>query len=100
MKHALAAFALMGAGREEDDALAVLRWIEVNRLDGFTRRECQRAMQGRFRTSDRLTGALKLLQEWACISAEIKRPSEDGAGRGRPSAIHLVNPKLYPTATP
>jgi putative DNA primase/helicase len=98
IEHAVAAFSLMGAGRAEDDASAVLAWIKAHRLEGFTRRECQKALESRFRTTERLLAAVKLLQEWACLSDGLNRhPSETGAKGGRPSAFYLVNPRLFPT---
>lgn len=93
IEHALGAFSLMGAGKAEDDALAVLRWIEVHRLAGFTRREAQKAMESRFRSIDRLLAALNLLREWACLSDEIK--PESGVSGGRPSPRYEVNPRLW-----
>ncbi|MGZ8975688.1 DUF3987 domain-containing protein, partial [Methylomagnum sp.] len=94
IEHACAAFALMGAGRAEDDALAVLRWIEVNRLSGFTRREAQKAMESRFRTVDKLVAALTLLHEWGCVSDAINQPSQGGERGGRSSSFYEVNPRL------
>ncbi|BBL74445.1 YfjI family protein [Methylomagnum ishizawai] len=98
VEHALAAFALMGAGKAEDDAGAVLAWIKAHRLDGFTRRELQKALESRFRTTERLLAAIKLLQEWGCLSDGLDRhPSETGGKGGRPSVVYLVNPRLLST---
>jgi len=93
IQHAAAAFALMGTSTVEEDAMAVARWIVRQGLTQFTRREAQRAMEGRFRTVDRLQGALQQLQYAAVIGQErsIAPPGDKG---GRPSKCYPVNPKI------
>lgn len=90
--HAEAAFAMLGADDTDTDALAVLRWIQANRLRGFSIREAQRAMQSRFRKVDRLRGALAALRELYIIGDEKK-----AATGGRASAYCPVNPKIHAT---
>ena len=89
--HAEAAFRLMGTVDAEGDALALLRWIEANRLMEFTRHECHKAMEGRFRTVARLLGAVRVLQDWAVLSPAQQRRNP----RARPTAFYLVNPALF-----
>lgn len=89
--HAEAAFRLMGAADAEGDALALLRWIESNRFHTFTRHEAHRAMEGRFRTVERLIGAVRALQDWQVLGPERKRNNE----RARPTHFYDVNPKLF-----
>lgn len=89
--HAEAAFRLMGTVDAEGDALALLRWIQANRLTEFTRHEAHKAMEGRFRTVARLLAAVRMLQEWAVLSPERQRRNP----RARPTAFYLVSPRLF-----
>jgi hypothetical protein len=50
--HAEAAFGLLGADQIETDAKAMLKWAQDYGAASFTRRDCQKAMEGRFRTVD------------------------------------------------
>jgi putative DNA primase/helicase len=95
VRHAEAAFALLGADDADADALAVLRWIQAGRFQQFTRREAQRAMHGRFTKVERLERALSILFDRYIISGERKAMTG-----GRASAFYLVNPKLYPERRP
>lgn len=88
--HAEAAFALMGASDQEGDAVAVLAYLRRHRLETVTRRELQKAMEGRFRSLDRLLLAIKLLQDWHVLGREYKT-----RGVGRPSNFYEVNPKCF-----
>jgi len=87
-KHADAAFSLMGATKTEGDAMHVYRWIKARGVAEFTKRDIHKALQGRFRTVEPLSAALKQLAHQYVISQELT--TETG---GRPSAYHLVNPK-------
>lgn len=91
--HAEAAFSLMGAADAETDALAVLQFIRHHRLESVARRELQKAMEGRFRTLDRLLAAIKLLQEWHVLGRDDKT-----RGAGRPSIFYAVNPRVLSTS--
>lgn len=88
--HAEAAFALMGAADGETDAQIALAFIQRHRLEAVARRELQKAMEGRFRTLDRLLVAIKLLQDWHVLG-----PEEKTRGAGRPSIFYAVNPRLF-----
>jgi len=88
--HAEAAFALMGASDSEADAHALLLYVQrLGQLE-VERRSVQKAMEGRFRTVDRLLLAVKLLQDWHVLGPERKR-----GGVGRPSIYYEVNPKCF-----
>jgi putative DNA primase/helicase len=89
--HAEAAFRLMGAADAESDALALLRWVQSMRLHEFTRHEAHKALEGRFRTLERLLGAIRLLQDWNVLGPERQRRNP----RARPTAVYSVNPKLF-----
>jgi hypothetical protein len=88
--HAEAAFALMGASDSEGDAVAVLSYLRRHRMESIGRRELQKAMEGRFRSLDRLLVAIKLLQDWHVLGREHRTQ-----GVGRPSNFYEVNPKCF-----
>lgn len=90
--HAEAAFRLMGAADAEGDALALLAWIRRYRMAHFTRREALRALEARFRTTERLLAAIVQLQTWGCLSAERK---EREHSQGAPRIVYYVNPRLH-----
>lgn len=52
--HAQAAFALLGTDAVDVDAAAVVRWVQAHGLTGFTKRDAQKAQEGRFRSVERL----------------------------------------------
>lgn len=91
--HAEAAFSLMGAADAETDALAVLQFIRHHRLESVARRELQKAMEGRFRTIERLLAAIKLLQDWHVLGRDDRT-----RGPGRPSIFYAVNPRVLSTS--
>jgi putative DNA primase/helicase len=89
--HAEAAFRLLGADAVEDDARALLRWIQANRLTQFKRSEAQKALEGRFRTVKRLEDAAARLTEWNALSP-VRMQRNAGA---RPTPLYHVNPALF-----
>lgn len=89
--HAEAAFRLLGADAVEDDARALLRWIQAHRLAQFKRSEAQKAMEGRFRTVKRLEDAAARLAEWNALSP-VRMVRNAGA---RPTPLYHVNPALF-----
>lgn len=90
--HAQAAFGLLGTDGTDTDAMAIVKWVRGNALEEFSRRECQKAMEGRFRNIDRLTKALQRLQQQDALRMFTKR--NNGA---RASEMYSINPKLLST---
>lgn len=89
--HAEAAFRLLGADAVEDDARALLRWIQAHRMTQFKRSEAQKALEGRFRTVKRLEEAAARLIEWNALSP-VRMQRNAGA---RPTPLYHVNPALF-----
>ena len=89
IEHALAAFALLGTDAVDTDAAAVVRWIKSNGLNEFTKRQAQKAQEGRFRSGDRLTKAMERLEAGDVVRS-IKRPNSGAP----PSVVYRVNPHL------
>lgn len=88
--HAHEAFGLLGADSVETDAMAILSWAKSNRFPSFKRRSCQKAMEGRFRSIDRLTKATERL-----VQRDILREFKE-ANRGAPPSVwYRVNPKCF-----
>lgn len=87
--HAQAAFNLLGTDTVEVDALAVLKWIQTNGYTDFTRRDCHKALEGRFRKVDKLTEAMARLDSMDCVR-EHKQHNK-GA---RATVYYTVNPAL------
>jgi replicative DNA helicase len=88
--HAMAAFGALGADDVDVDARAVLRWIQSGGLDEFTRREAQKAQEGRFRTVDRLAKAMQRLEAMDVVR-EVKRHNKGAP----PTTAYIVNPKVH-----
>lgn len=90
--HARAAFGLLGTDGADADAAAVLRWIQAGALQGFTRREAQKAQEGRFRSVERLQKAMERLEAMDVVR-EYRRPN-----KGAPATTaYRVNPKALST---
>ena len=90
--HAQAAFGLLGTDGVDADGFAIVKWIRANGLEEFSRRECQKAMEGRFRNLERLTKALQRLEQQDALRHYTRR--NKGAP---PTEACLVNPKLLST---
>lgn len=90
--HAQAAFGLLGTDGVDADAGAIVKWIKANGLEEFSRRECQKAMEGRFRNLERLTKALQRLEQQDALRHYTRR--NKGAP---PTEACVVNPKLLST---
>ena len=90
--HARAAFGLLGTDGADTDASAVLKWIKANELPEFTRREAQKAQEGRFRSVDRLQKALARLEQQDVLR-EFKRHNKGAP----PTTAYRVNPKVLST---
>ncbi len=90
--HAHEAFGLLGADSVEADAMAILRWAKANNLATFKRSTCQKAMEGRFRSVDKLEKAAERLNQ-RDVLREFKEPN-----RGAPPSVwYRVNPKCLST---
>jgi hypothetical protein len=89
--HARAAFAEMGADPDVESARHVLRWLERQGTEAFTRRDAYQGTKGRFKTVAALDPALRLL---AAHDFVRERPAEDRTNRAgrKPSPIYDVNP--------
>lgn len=90
--HAQAAFGLLGTDAADTDALAILKWIRANDRTEFTRREAQKAQEGRFRSVDRLQKGLDRLEQLDVLRS-FKRHNKGGP----PTKTFEVNPKALST---
>lgn len=90
--HAQSAFGLLGTDAIDTDAQAIVKWVRGNGLEEFSRRECQKAMEGRFRTLERLTKALDRLRHQDVIRFYTRK--NKGAP---PTEACIVNPKALST---
>lgn len=90
--HALAAFAEMGADPQIDNAKYVLRWIQREQNQEFTKRDAHNANGGRFKKVTEIEPALELLEAHGFIRPLV-RSAKRGVGR-KSSQIYEVNPYL------
>jgi putative DNA primase/helicase len=90
--HAQAAFGLLGADATEADASAIVKWVRENSISYFKRSTCQKAMEGRFRTVDKLKKALDRL-----IQCDVLREEKLPNKGAPPSVCYRVNPKCLST---
>ena len=88
--HARAAFALLGADGVDADAAVILKWVQAGSRPEFTRREAQKAHEGRFRSVERLKKALERLEAQDVVR-ERKRPNKGAP----PTTMYQVNPKVH-----
>lgn len=100
--HARATFAEMGADPVLAGARAVIGWLRAKELTTISRRDCQRALPGEFKTADDVDPVLHLLVTENYLRpvqqmGHAKTPSNPtGAGRPR-SPIFDVNPLVHST---
>lgn len=88
--HARAAFGLLGADAVDTDASAIVKWAREARMVSFSRRECQKAMEGRFRSVARLEKAIERLVLGDV--AKVEKRQNKGAP---PTTMIRMNPKLF-----
>ncbi|MDR0776762.1 MAG: DUF3987 domain-containing protein [Azonexus sp.] len=88
--HAHAAFGLLGADAIDADAAAIVGWSKASGLLSFNRRDCQRAMEGRFRTVARLDKALERL-----VQSDVSRIDKMPNKGAPPTTMIRMNPKLF-----
>ena len=89
IEHARAAFALLGTDEADNDASTVVRWVRGEVREEFTQREAQKAMEGRFKSVDRLKKALDRLEAGGVVRGAKRRNP-----RGSPSMVYTVNPRI------
>jgi hypothetical protein len=89
IKHAKAAYQIMGTGGDEEDAKQVLGWIKRIGKPEITRTELQKKCSKAYRQTEKIEAALKRLEEMGYI--EIYNPASTG-GRGKPPKRIRVNP--------
>ena len=87
--HALIAFNMMGADKTLGQARKVWRWIERNRHESFSKRDCFNALKGTFHRVPNIEAPLKVLIERNHIR-EIQKVKKVG----KPSIKYAVNPEL------
>ena len=88
-RHALAAFDLMGADNDLNSARKVWQWIEKNRKESFSARDCFDALKGTFKRMSDINPAFDVLIERHHIDE-----STHTQGVGRPSRKFDVNPMI------
>lgn len=88
--HAHAAFGLLGADATDADAAAIVRWAIDKSKPTFKKSECQKAMEGRFRSVAKLDKAIERLEQGDVVKVE-KMPNP-GA---RATTLVRMNPKLF-----
>lgn len=96
-EHAKAAYDLMGADEETENARAVLSWIQRTLPESFSVRECHYALKNRaaFKRVAGVKAALKVLEERYYVKELL---AARGAGAGRPSLAYAVNPAALTAA--
>lgn len=87
--HAQAAFGLLGTDATDSDAAAIVKWIKAGDRQQFTRREAQKAQEGRFRSVERLQKALERLERQDVLR-EFRRHNKGAP----PTTAYRVNPKV------
>lgn len=87
--HAQAAFGLLGTDGVDSDAAAIVKWVRASGLSEFSKRDCQKTLNGRFRTQERLNKALQRLEQQDALRQYTKR------NKGAPATdMCVLNPKL------
>jgi len=88
-EHALLVFGYMGADKSLEAAKKVWSWVERNRQEQFTARDCFQALKGTYKRMDDLNPAISVLIERYYIREQDKEGKP-----GRPSRIFTVHPKI------
>ena len=93
LAHARIAYREMAADTKLALSIRIDRWILESRRISFTAREVQRAfLSGQADEQGAVDAALATLEEAAHIAP---RPAPKERGRGRPTKVYDVNPKLF-----
>ena len=90
-EHALAAYGLMGADPDVEDAKFLLAWARRKGLTEFTQREAHRNHGSRWPKADEILAGLMVLEERGYIRQRERPTGEKG---GRPSVAYEVNPAM------
>jgi len=88
-RHALAVFDLMGADDDLNSARKVWQWVERNRRESFTARDCFEALKGTYKRMAGINPAFDVLMERHYI---FELPQPENREAGRPSRVFNVNP--------
>jgi len=88
--HAQAAFGLLGTDATDTDATAIIKWSTAARRLSFSRRDCQKAMEGRFRSVARLEKALERL-----VQSDVARIDKVPNRGAPPTTMVRMSPKLF-----
>lgn len=88
--HAQAAFGMIGGDAVDTDVAAIIQWARDTRNRSFSKRDCQKAMEGRFRTVARLDKAVERLTQ--TDAARVEKVPKKGAP---PTTMIRLNPKLF-----
>lgn len=88
--HAHAAFGLLGADATEADATAIVKWAIDQSRPTFKKSECQKAMEGRFRSVAKLDKAIERLEQGDVV--KVEKVPNPGA---RATTLVKMNPKLF-----
>jgi len=92
VKHALAAFDLIGSNPDLEKACKIWHWIENKRNKTFTARDCFNDLRGSFKKMIEVNCAIHILQERYYVFLQSQKNT---GKKGRPpSHSYLVNPHL------
>lgn len=91
MEHAVAAYNMMGADSETNDAKELLEWMKTKRAERFTKSDIINAVRNRqMGKKERLAKALAILVDRNILSAV----HVDNSTR-KPTEVYFVNPDIY-----
>ncbi|MDI6797676.1 MAG: DUF3987 domain-containing protein [Desulfatibacillaceae bacterium] len=96
--HAQAAFAFMGTDPATECGQKILKWIQAERLETFTARDCYQAVKGTYARMKDVWPGLQALEERHFIR-KLEEPNRAGAGR-KPSPVFTVNPYAHNSQNP
>ena len=87
-EHALVAFKLIGSDKTFVQAQKIWRWVERNKHQTFSKRDCFNALKGSFHRVAKMDDPLSILHERNYIKGSTKKTG------GRPSIVFDVNPEF------
>lgn len=95
-EHARAAFSLMGADDSMECARAILHWLKKDQMTAFSGRSALEKVKGRWPKMALVNLGLTILEE----RGFILQHNHLAGGRGRPSRVFLVNPRIHSDSAP